>query len=433
MGVLSACSAVAAFRQQPVAEPAVGLERIVNEARLTQRLPGLAVVVVRSDGQPMVYVSGERRIGKGDPMTPNDRMHLGSLTKAITATVIGALVEQRRMTFEATIGQTFPELSAKIQPAYRNVTARQLLGHASGVSPYRTRESLQWMLTLKGTATEQRRAFLERVLAEPPRFEPGTRHEYSNVGGAIAGAMAERIAGSSYRQLVQDLVFARLGGTAAFGNPGLASTPQPWGHARTSLGLLGEVAPDDVVYTTPLAIEPAGDVSLSPHDYGRFLQLHLRGLRGRDDVLTATTIQELHKQVAPVNPGTGSAMGWSVMPRGVESHEHVGSYGAYVAFASIQASRDVAVAAFTNLGGGQDLRDAVGGVALQIAARFSTDAITFDKLEAQVRTRPKGRHRIVPRNVAARPALQSFYAFPRYFSFGGFSPHVPAVCPRFIL
>jgi len=87
--------------------------------RLAQQLPGLAAVIVRSDGLPRVYVSGERRIGKGDLITAADRMHLGSLTKAITATLIGALAEKRLMTFETTIGQTFPELSAKIQPAYR--------------------------------------------------------------------------------------------------------------------------------------------------------------------------------------------------------------------------------------------------------------------------------------------------------------------------
>jgi hypothetical protein len=44
-----------------------------------------------------------------------------------------------------------------------------------------------------------------------------------------------------------------------------------------------------------------------------------------------------------------------------------------VAYATIQASRDVAIGAFTNLGGGQDLRDAVAKVALQIATQFSTD------------------------------------------------------------
>lgn len=65
-------------------------------------------------------------------------------------------------------------------------------------------------------------------------------------------------------------------------------------------------------------------------------------------------------------------MGWSLMMRGeVVSHEHVGSYGAFVAFATIQPARDLAVAAFTNIGGGQDLRDAVGRLALQIATRLS--------------------------------------------------------------
>lgn len=346
------------------------LETFVHESRRAQRLPGLAVVIARSNGQPQVYVSGERRIGKGDPITPADRMHLGSLTKAITATVIGALVEQGRMTVETTLGQVFPELSRKMQPPYRNVTVRQLLGHAAGIPQYRTRESLQPLLALKGTPTEQRLAFLERVLAVPPAYEPGTRHEYSNAGGAVAGAMAERIGGAPYRQLVQDLVFGPLGGNAAFGNPGLATDPQPWGHVRTLLSDLSDVDPGSSIYTTPLAIEPAGDASPSLRDYGRFLQLHLRGLRGRDDVLKAATIQALHRQVAPISPATGSVMGWSVMPRdGVQSHEHVGSYGAYVAYATIQASRDVAVGAFTNLGGDQDLRNAVARVALQIATR----------------------------------------------------------------
>ena len=318
--ILFTCSAVAAL-QQPRAEPSADLQGVVNETRLTQRLPGLAVVVVRSDGQPRVYMSGERRIGKGDPITPADRMHLGSLTKAITATVIGALAERRRMTPETTIGQVFPELSAKMQPAYRNVSVRQLLAQAGGIPTYRTRESMQWTLTLKGTPTEQRRAFLERVLAEPSRFEPGTGTVLER-RWAIAGAMVERMGGSPYRQLVQELVFAPLGGDAAFGNPGLAAKPQPWGHERTMIGTVMEVTPADAVYTTPLAIEPAGDASPSLQDYARFLQLHVRGLRGRDDVLKATTIQDLHKKVAPINPVPGSPMGWTVMPRdGVESHE----------------------------------------------------------------------------------------------------------------
>ena len=362
--ILFACSAVAALQEQRRTDPSVGLDIFVNGERLQQQLPGLAAVIVRSDGPPRIYVSGERRIGKGDLITAADRMHLGSLTKAITATLIGALAEKQLMTFETTIGQTFPELSAKIQRAYWDVSVRQLLTHAGGVPPYGTRQSLQWMLTLKGTPSEQRYAMVERVLTEPPRFEPGTRHEYSNAGGAIAGAMAERIGGSPYRQLVQQLVFAPLGSHAAFGNPGLAAEPQPWGHIRTIGGTVMEVTPANAVYTTPLAIEPAGDASPPMPDHGRFLQLHLRGLRGRDDVLKATTIQDLHKRVA---------MGWAVLTRdGVESHEHFGSYGAYVAYATIQPSRDIAVGVFTNMGSVEGLRDAVARLALRIATRIAT-------------------------------------------------------------
>jgi len=370
--ILVTCSAVAALQQR--AEPAAGLQSFVDDMRLSRGLPGLAVVVARSDGQPQVYVSGERRIGKGDPIAPGDRMHLGSLTKAITATVIGALAERERMSPETTIGQAFPELSVKMQPSYRNVSARQLLAQAGGVPTYRTRESLLWMLTLKGTAIEQRYAFLERVAAEPSRYEPGTSHEYSNAGAAIAGTMAERMGGAPYRQLVQDLVFGPLGGDAAFGNPGLAAKPQPWGHQQAVVGRVTEVTPTDAIFTTPLAIEPAGDASPTLPDYGRFLQLHLRGLRGRDDVLKAATIQDLHRKVPPINPFLGFAMGWVVQERdGAASHEHGGSYGAYVAHAVVQPSRDVAVGVFTNVGGGQSLKDAIARLALQVAASVSTN------------------------------------------------------------
>ena len=369
--VLLASTAVSAVQERPVG-PAAGLEEFVHAERRAQQLPGLAAVVVRSDGTPRVYVSGERRVGKGDPMTTADRMHLGSLTKAITATLVGALAEKDLLTFETTIGQAFSELSPKMQPAYRQVTIRQLLTHRAGLSTYRTNLSLMPMLALKGTPAEQRYEFLQRVLAEPPRFEAGAKSEYSNAGAAIVGAMAERIAGAPYRELVERRVFAPIGARAAFGNPGLAAESQPWGH-RTFLGSIVEVPPASPPYTTPLALEPSGDASPSVSDYGRFLQMHLRGLRGRDDGLKAQTIRELHGRSAD-GRHAGPALGWSVRPRdGVESHENVGSSGAYVAYATIQPSRDVAVGVFTNLGGGQELRNAIGSIALQIASRYPAE------------------------------------------------------------
>lgn len=369
--VLAACAAAPTLQERPL-DLAAELEAFIHAEQRAQQLPGLAAVVVRSDGTPRVYVSGERRIGKGDLITTADRMHIGSLTKSITATLIGALAEKGLMTLDTTIGQVFPELSPKMQPAYRQVTVRQLLRHSAGIATYGTNVSLLPMLGLEGTPSEQRYAFVQRVLAEPPRFDPGSRFEYSNAGAAIVGAMAERIAGSPYPELVERLVFAPIGAHVAFGNPGLAAEPQPWGH-RTILGAVVEVPPAAPLYTTPLAIEPAGGASPSLPDIARFLQLHLQGLRGQDAGLKARTIQELQGR-SPEGTQRGGAVGWNVTRRdGVESHEHFGSSGAYVAYATIQPSRDVAVGVFTNLGGNQELRDAVARIALRIAARYSVN------------------------------------------------------------
>lgn len=362
-----------AARYQPSSpDPSADIQRLAGELRRTYDLPGIAVITARSDGAPRIYVDGRRRIDRDDPLASGDRMHLGSLTKGITATVIGALTEQGRMSPDTTIAEAFPELVAGMQPAYRAVSARQLLAQAGGVQPYHTKESLFWAAALAGTAAEQQAAFVTRVLGDPPSYAPGTRHEYSNAGASIAGAMAVRRGNAPYRRLVEQLVFAPLGAEAAFGNPGLAAAPQPWGHVRSRPGPVNEVSPEHPFFVTPVAIEAAGDASPAMPAYGRFLQLHLRGLRGRDDVLKATTIRELHRLVPPINPALGFGMGWVVATRdGSVSHEHGGSYGAYVAHATIHPSRDAAVAVLTNVGGDQVLKDAVAELAGAIIARVS--------------------------------------------------------------
>jgi hypothetical protein len=68
--------------------------------------------------------NGERRIGNDDRITPADRMHLGSLTKAITAAVIGALAEQHRMTLETTnrTSRRRIAIAAGLRVAFSNCT-----------------------------------------------------------------------------------------------------------------------------------------------------------------------------------------------------------------------------------------------------------------------------------------------------------------------
>ena len=331
--------------------------RFVDSIRTSQRLPALAVIVVRSDGEPLIVVTGERKFGGRDSLRATDRMHLGSNGKAITATLIGVLVEQGRLTFETTVADVFPELAATMRPEYRGVTVRQLMGHAAGVRPYTDLREFGSFMRSSGPAMEQRKLFVARLLSEKPLFPPGTKHVYSNAGVALAGIMTERLTGRSYEALVDSLVFRPLGGRARFGNPGTDSVAQPFGHVR-SRGGVKIIDPRDRDYVVPQVITAAGDASVTLEDYGRFLQQHLRGLRGVDGLLKAATVRELHTPIAPVDTSAGYAAGWGVVIRdGVETHGHSGSGGAYIAITAIQPTRDFAVAFLTNIGGDDVMAD----------------------------------------------------------------------------
>lgn len=60
-------------------------------------------------------------------MEKDNEFHLGSLTKAMLATLIGLLVDQGRISWETTIPEALPELDDFIAQGHRN-TAIAMLG-----------------------------------------------------------------------------------------------------------------------------------------------------------------------------------------------------------------------------------------------------------------------------------------------------------------
>ena len=79
---------------------------------------------------------GVRALGSHpEPVTTNDRWHIGSDTKAFTATLIARLVEKGVMHFDDTLAASFPAFAEAMDPAYRTITVTQLLSHTAGLPP----------------------------------------------------------------------------------------------------------------------------------------------------------------------------------------------------------------------------------------------------------------------------------------------------------
>src|SRR5437588_8315692 len=77
-----------AVQQELRPEPASDIAKVLEQAIKEHRLVGMAAVVIRADSAGGIGSAGVRREGQSVPINVHDLFHLGSNTKAITATMI---------------------------------------------------------------------------------------------------------------------------------------------------------------------------------------------------------------------------------------------------------------------------------------------------------------------------------------------------------
>jgi CubicO group peptidase (beta-lactamase class C family) len=331
-------------------------------------IPGMVAAIVEGDGTIEIGCAGIRANGAPQPIAITDQMHLGSCTKSMTATLLATLVQDRRLSFEATIGEVFGDLEGRMNPAWKDVSLRLLLSNRSGAPGDLTKDGL-WrdLWTHAGTPTSARMLLVESVLTRPPEATPGSKYIYSNAGFAIAGAMAEQVTGDSWEDLMMERVFEPLGmKSAGFGAPGsAAAVDQPRGHKAD-----GTPVPPGRNADNPVAIGPAGLVHCSLIDWSKYIALHLRGAQGRDTaILKAEAFRTLHA-AAKKHEGEQSpdyAMGWSVTRRpwagdgddrggaggGDKVLTHNGTNTMWFAVAWLAPEKDFAVLVACNKGGAE--------------------------------------------------------------------------------
>ncbi len=95
--------------------------------------PGMAVVALRGDRIVAQGVAGFRKRGDSERITLDDRFHLGSCGKAITATLAAILIEEGRLDWVTTLPEIFGDVVKNMHPAWKDVTLRQVLAHRAGL------------------------------------------------------------------------------------------------------------------------------------------------------------------------------------------------------------------------------------------------------------------------------------------------------------
>ena len=313
-------------------------------------------------GQPFVGVAaGLRKNGSKQRVTIDDKVHLGSCTKAMTATLIARLIEKGALengtlTWDTTIKEGLPELFKTMDPIFADVTLRQLLMHRGGC-PANT----AWFASgHKESIVETRRSVLRIALKREQPNKPG-EFLYSNVGYVVAGAMAERATGKSWEELMRDEIFEPLDiKSAGFGPPDVdKDVKQPWGHL--TIGSLQIPRHID----NPPALGPAGTVHMSLADWAKFCLSHALQDEPKDGneskaaeaakklrLVPQPALDFLHKPLKGADDdGADYALGWGVKKRGWGGtvFTHAGSNNHWFAIVFVSPKNRSVYLAATNI------------------------------------------------------------------------------------
>jgi CubicO group peptidase (beta-lactamase class C family) len=292
---------------------------------------------------------------------PHDAFHVGSDAKAMLATLIAQEIERGRLRWDTRVEEVLPQVMVTARDEYRGVTVADLLTHRAGLVQLLEIEDLNAVPALRGGIRAQRQQFATWALAQPPVAAPGTSAHYSNAGYVVAAAMLEAVAGDSYESLLVRRLFLPLRMYARFGWPAETRNPAPWGHATVE-GRLVPIDPREPGSRIPAWANPAGNLSMDTRSFARFVQAHLRGLRGDAGILQPATFSELHTVRGEL------AAGWAVVDLGDRQISlHEGGSGIFYALMIIDASHDVAALVLANADNDR-VREAALTLALEIMA-----------------------------------------------------------------
>ena len=175
-------------------------------------ISGAVMLVANRDRILHLSAVGVSNLSTGRPMRTDDLFWIASMSKPMTATCIGMLVDDGKIRFDDPVEKYLPEFRGQwvleestpdrrvLVKADRPITIRDLLTHTSGLGEYPVTQP-HWTLS----------EFVKVLARQPLRFQPGTRWAYSTAGIDTLGRIVEVVSGESFAAFMQERLFDPLG------------------------------------------------------------------------------------------------------------------------------------------------------------------------------------------------------------------------------
>jgi CubicO group peptidase (beta-lactamase class C family) len=133
------------------------------------------------------------------PFTRGTRFPIGSLSKQFTAAAILLLQQNEKLKTSDPVAKFYNGAPA----GWANIALHNLLTQTSGIPDFDFAEAVR-----HGPHPPQET--IQKVIAPPLKFEPGTAYDYSNVNYVLLGMVIEKASGEPYCRFLQERIFKPL-------------------------------------------------------------------------------------------------------------------------------------------------------------------------------------------------------------------------------
>ncbi len=279
-------------------------------------IPGAALAIAKDGKLVLAKGYGWANVAAAEPVTPETRFGLASVSKTLTAVATLKLVERAKLGLDdrvfAILKEVKPPAGTRVDPRLADVTVRHCLNHSIGWDRGLTGDPINWEPQICRAYRVQPpltpRQFLSFMLTQPLNFNPGSDAKYCNVGAVILGEIITKISGQPYDRFVIENVWKPVGVKKA-ALLGFAGKYEAGEAVRHLAGTLVPLPPA----LLPM-VSASGGWSASVVDMARFLT-NLDGSRGEPILGEKMRKAMVEAPPAPLKPredGTWFGLGWDM-------------------------------------------------------------------------------------------------------------------------
>lgn len=159
------------------------------------------IICITHNGE-IVYESVTGEDEKGNALTLESPMFVGSVSKQFCATAIMMLKEQGKLSVDDKLEKYFPEFENG-----KDITLKNLLTMRSGICEFNFADEVND----DSSKQEILDSMKKYVFSQELEFEPDSKLEYRNTNYILLSDVVEQVSGMSYNDFVRENIFTPLG------------------------------------------------------------------------------------------------------------------------------------------------------------------------------------------------------------------------------